>query len=152
VVIVRGGWVGAHAIWDPDLLVEAIVTRSDPTIPGLAGVAGVVHPLDEREPRALHLAFGRSGRPFMAPLGPGQLVPVRVTSWRTVEPGVAVVAPEPGTGPSGPLTLAFDGEREITLDDGELAEARLVADGPRVLDVATLLRHAASDGLLVAPR
>ena len=60
--VVRDGWIGAHAIWDPDLLVEAIVTRSDPTVPGLAGVAGTVHPLGDGDLLALHLAFGRSGR------------------------------------------------------------------------------------------
>jgi hypothetical protein len=149
--VVRGGWVGAHAIWDPDLLVEAIVARSDPTVPGLAGVAGAVHPLGERELLALHLAFGRSGRTMVAPLGPGQLVPIRVTGWRTFGPGETIVTPDPRNLASGPVTLAFDGEREITLDHGELAEVRLVADGPRVLDTVALLHRAASEGLLVAP-
>ncbi len=149
--VVRGGWVGAHAIWDPDLLVEAIVIRSDPTIPGLAGVAGTVHPLGERELQAVHLRFERSGRSIVAPLGPGQLVPVRVGSWQAFGPGVSVVTPDRRNGVSGPVTLAFDGEREITLDRGEVAEARLVADGPRVLEAAALLRQAASEGRLVAP-
>jgi hypothetical protein len=148
--VVRGGWVGAHAIWDPDLLVEAIVTRSDPTIPGLAGVAGAVHPLGEGEPGALHLVFEPAGRPYLAPLGPGQLVPVRVSRWQVVSPGVPVSTPGRGRGGDGPVTLAFDGEREITLEDGQVAEARLVADGPRVLDVAGLLRAVAREGGLTA--
>ena len=92
--VVRGGWIGAHAIWDPDLLVEAIVARGDPTVPGLAGVAGTVHPLDERDGLALHVRFGRSGRAIVAPLGPGQLVPIRVTGWRTFGPGETIVTPD----------------------------------------------------------
>ena len=148
--VVRGGWVGAHAIWDPDTLVEAIVARSDPTVPGLAGVAGTVHPLGERDQLALHIAFGRWGRAMIAPLGPGQLVPIGVTSWRTFGPGETVVTPDRRSGASGPVTLAFDGEREITLDQREVAEVRLVADGPRVLDAAALLRTTAAEGRLVA--
>lgn len=146
--VVRDGWVGTHAIWDPDLLVEAVVTRSDPTIPGLAGVAGTVHPLGEQELQALHLVFERSGTPVVAPLGPGQLVPVRVGSWQTFEPGVTIVMPDRRAGTTTPVTLAFDGEREITLERGEMAEVRLVADGPRVLDAAALLRQAAHEGRL----
>lgn len=149
--VVRGGWIGAHAIWDPDLLVEAVVTRSDPTVPGLAGVAGTVHPLVDGDPLALHLRFDRTGSPVMAPLGPGQLVRVRVASWRTVGPGVTIVTPAPASGGASPVTLAFDGERERTLERGQAAEVRLVADGPRVLDVAGLLRQAASEGSLGAP-
>ena len=148
--VVRGGWVGSHAIWDPDLLVEAIVARSDPTVPGMAGVAGTVHPLGERELLALHLAFGPSGRTMTAPLGPGQLVRIGVTGWRSFGPGETVLTPDRRNGVSGSVTLAFDGEREITLDRDEVAEVRLVADGPRVLDAAALLRQAATEGLLVA--
>jgi hypothetical protein len=148
--VVRGGWVGAHAIWDPDLLVEAIVARSDPTVPGLAGVAGTVHPLDERELLALHLTFDRSGRRLIVPLGPGQLVPIGVAGWRVFGPGETVVTPDRRNGVPGPVTLAFDGEREVTLDHHEVAEVRLVANGPRVLDAAALLRQAATDGRLAA--
>jgi ATP-NAD kinase N-terminal domain len=148
--VVRDGWVGTHAIWDPDLLVEAIVTRSDPTVPGMAGVAGTVHPLGEGELQALHLRFDRSGTPVLAPLGPGQLVPVRVGSWHTLGPGVTVVMPDRRAGATSPVILAFDGEREITLESDETAEVRLVADGPRVLDAAALLRQVASEGRLGA--
>jgi hypothetical protein len=148
--VVRGGWVGAHAIWDPDLLVEAVVARSDPAVPGLAGVAGSVHPLGEGELGAVHLRFGRAGRAIVVPLGPGQLIPVRITEWRVFGPGETIVTPAPGggvhDGSLGPVTLAFDGEREVTFDHGEAAEVRLVADGPKVMDAAALLRQAARDG------
>lgn len=119
VALVRGGWVGAHAIWDPDLLVEAVLARSDPSLTGLAGVAGVVRPLDAGTAEAIHVRFGAPGRRILAPLGP--------------------------------VTLTFDGEREIVLEPGAAAAVRLVRDGPRVLDVAALLRAAAAEGRLVAP-
>jgi hypothetical protein len=148
VAAVRGGWVGAHAIWDPDLLVEAIVARSDPAVPGLAGVAGSVFPLADGDGRAIRLRFGPGGRSVVVPLGPGQLVPVSVRDWRLFGPGETVVTPDPADGARGHITLAFDGERELVLGPGETADARLVLDGPRVLDAPALLRRAAVDGPL----
>ncbi len=147
--VVRGGWVGAHAIWDPELLVEAIVARSDPTVPGLAGVAGMVHPLGEGERRALHLTFDRSGPMVLAPLGPGQLIPIGITGSRTVGLDETIVMPGRAAAALGPVTLAFDGERELTLGHGETVEVRLAGDGPRVLGAAALLRQAASEGRLL---
>jgi len=35
VAVVRGAWVGAHAVWDAETLVEVVVTRADPTVSGL---------------------------------------------------------------------------------------------------------------------
>ena len=144
--VVRGGWVGAHAIWDPDLLVEAVVARSDPAVPGLAGVAGSVFPLADEDGRAIWLRFGQGGRTFVVPLGPGQLVPVSVRDWRLFGTGESVVTPDPADGIAGPVTLAFDGEREVVLGPGAVADVRLVRDGPRVLDAPALLRRAAADG------
>jgi hypothetical protein len=49
----------------------------------------------------------------------------------------------------GPGTLAFDGEREVVLRNGEPARVRIAAGGVRVLDVAALLQsHAANEAAL----
>ena len=151
VAIVRGGWVGAHAIWDPDLLVEAVVARSDPTVPGLAGVAGMVCPLDDGDVRGVHLRFARGGRSVIAALGPGQFVAVRIGASRTFGPDDILEVPDRRDPGPGPMTMAFDGEREVTLDHGEVAHVRLVVAGPRVLEAAALLRRAAGEGRLVGP-
>ena len=144
VAVVRGAWVGAHAIWEPDLLAEAILARSDPTVSGLAGIGGMVHPLNG-EGAALHLRFGVEGWPILAPLGPGRVVPMFVRDWRPIRPEEALVVPGPNGRDAGPMTLAFDGEREVVLLAGESAEVTLVADGPRILDAVGLLRR--TDGL-----
>ena len=144
VALVRSGWVGAHALWDPALLVEAVVARSDPALTGLAGLGGMIRPLDAEPPRALHLRFGAPGSRVMAPLAPGHLVAVGVRDWGTVELGESVVF---GAGEEdAPLTLAFDGEREIVLEPGTVTDVRLTADGPRVLDARELLGTAARRG------
>lgn len=161
VALVRAGWVGAHALWDPALLVEAIVARSDPALTGLAGLGGMTHPLAAEPPRALHVRFGSTGSTVTAPLGPGQLVPVGIRDWRvlmlgeSVEIGASTPAggepahgdrrPESGE-EDGRLTLAFDGEREIVLERRMQAGVRLTAHGLRVLDAHGVLRAAARVG------
>lgn len=159
VVLVRSGWLGAHALWDPALLVEAVVTRSDPSLTGLAGVAGMLCPLPTHSGQAIHITFDPTGPAVTAPLGPGQLVPIGVRDWRLVGPGervdLAQESPSVGPGSAGMdagLTLAFDGEREIVLEPGAHASVRLATDGPQVLDAHGVLWVAAQDGALVGRR
>jgi hypothetical protein len=146
VSLVGEGFVGAHAIVDPDVLLEAVVARSDPALPGICGIAGALHPLAENgSRRALCVRFG-PGRTVLAPLGPGRLVPLGVSDCTLVGPGDAV---ELGAGRGDrPATLALDGEREHVLAQEQTAVVRLV-DGPSVLDAASLLRDAAAAGELV---
>lgn len=145
VALVREGWVGARATWDPGLLVEAVVARGDPTASGLAGIAGMLHPLDGGPPRALHIRFGDGGRVLKGALGPGRLVPLRVAGWRLLHAGDAV------TSSPGPATISLDGEREIVVAPGRRVEIRLAANGPRVLDAGALLRCAAREGRFTGP-
>ncbi len=151
VALVRGGWVGAHAIWEPDALEEAVVARSDPTVPGLAGVAGAAHPVRDGDGAGVHIVFGPGGRPILGQLGPGQIVELRVMATTVFGPGDTVTLPARGAAARGPLTLAFDGERETVLGPGEQAIVRLVTPGVRVLDGAAVLVRAAQTGRLVPP-
>lgn len=153
VVLMRSRWVGAHALWDPALLVEAVVARSDPALTGLAGVAGMLCPLPAEPLRALHVAFDPTGPAVTAPLGPGQLVPIGIRDWRLIDTGdlVKLGGRSPGTGSRTPgnddaLTLAFDGEREIVLEPEMSASVRLASDGPRVVDAHGVLWAAARSG------
>ncbi|MGH9259178.1 MAG: hypothetical protein ACRD08_04650, partial [Acidimicrobiales bacterium] len=139
VAVVDEAWAGAHAVWDPALLIEAVVTRTDPTVTGLAGVAGMVRPGGGRQ--ALWLRFGPSGTEVLAPLGPGHLAVLSVTGWEALTAGEEVVVE------GGRVTLAFDGERETVLQPGQRASVRLVGEGPTVIDAAALVRQAAADGV-----
>jgi hypothetical protein len=159
VVLLRSGWVGAHALWDPALLVEAVVARSDPALTGLAGVAGMLCPLRAEPPQALDIAFDPTGPRLTAPLGPGQLVPIGIGDWRLIGTGERVElgrrSPSTGSRPPGnddALTLAFDGEREIVLEPGMSASVRLATDGPRVVDAHGILWAAARSGELAGRR
>lgn len=158
VVLVRSGWLGAHALWDPATLVEAVVTRSDPSLTGLAGVAGVLCPLPVERPAAVHVEFDPDGARLTVPLGPGQLVSIGVRDWRRIEPddrvelgGRALDGDAEGALDGGQRTLALDGERQIILDPGTSASVRLARDGPRVIDAHGVLWAAAASGELARP-
>jgi hypothetical protein len=141
VALVSDEWLGARALWDASHLLEAVVVNGDPSIPGLAGLAGMLAPHDEEHPNAVHLRFGTGGRGVLTPLGPGQLVPVHIRDWRLVGRDETIEM-------RGPGTLAFDGERQIVLHDTQPARIRL-APGARVLDVAGVLRtHAGHEATL----
>lgn len=139
VAVVRGVWLGARAVWEPDTLVEVILARADPSVPGLAGLGGMLHPLDGCVDHILHVRLGPPGRPVLAQLGPGRIEPVTVRDWRLVSGDQAVILSP------GPATLALDGEREIVLEPGCRAEVRLVTGGPWLLDVRSLLERAARE-------
>ena len=145
VALVSDEWLGARAIWEPSRLVEAVVVNGDPSVPGLAGVAGMLAPADADQPVAVHLRFGSPGRRILAPLGPGQLVPLCVRDCRVLGNGETIEM-------RGPGTLAFDGEREVVLRDAEPARIRVAAGTARVLDVAGLLRAHAGREAPVAIR
>ena len=48
---------------------------------------------------------------------------------------------------TGPGILAFDGDRTIKLGDGETARAKVLRDGPWIVDVERVMRAAAQDNL-----
>lgn len=161
VALLDGGSIGARAIWDPGLLLEAVVARSDPALTGLAGVAGMLRPLVDGRgpgmpagpPLAVHVRFAPGGTTVRVPLGPGRLVPIGVAGSRQARPGEVIeLGAGGGARPPGWRTIALDGEREIALPPGERAEVRLATDGPFVLDAASLLRAAAGAGELAGGR
>ncbi|MGZ4704653.1 MAG: diacylglycerol kinase family protein [Acidimicrobiales bacterium] len=141
-VAVRGSWVGARAVWDPGLLLEAVVVEPDPTALGLAGVAGMAVGCGHGP---VHLRFGE-GDTVLAPLGPGQLAEIGLAS---AEPlGLGAVVEVGGAG----VTLAFDGEREVVLGAGRRARVRVEQRGPRRLDAGRLVGAAADAGVFTRGR
>jgi hypothetical protein len=134
VALVRDEWLGTHAVWAPESLLEAVVTRADPACPGLCGVAGMVARNGTPAVGGIHLRFGSPGTRVLAPLGPGRLLPLSIAGARPLAPAEPVAM-------RGPGALALDGEREIVLRAGEVAEVRIEPAGPWVLDAAALLRR-----------
>ena len=76
-----------------------------------------------------------------AALGPGLFANVGIRSSERLPEHLTVEL-------TGPGVLAFDGERDRVLKPDDVAIVRIVRDGPRVIDVAAALRHAAANGAL----
>ncbi|MEE8166386.1 MAG: hypothetical protein V3T64_12510, partial [Myxococcota bacterium] len=77
-----------------------------------------------------------------APISPGLFETVGIDSVERVELGTAVEW-------NGPGLLAFDGDREIQLAEGESVELTILREGPWVLDPWRALRAAAERGLFL---
>lgn len=127
VVSVHGRWIGAGALWEPDLLIEAVVTSARPTAVGIASVSAGLGSLEPGHARWIR--FGGS-RMVRAVFGPGLVRDVCVAEHTDLPLGAEIPLDVTGG------VVALDGERRIT------AAAALVrvVPGPRVLDPELALR------------
>lgn len=127
VVGVRESWVAARALWRPADLLEAVVTRADPSAVGMAAVAATFGSLDEGYAR--YLRFG-DGRRVRAAFGPGLVIDLSVTVTKELSVGEQVTL-DPETG-----VVALDGERRVL---GEGACHVVPRWGPTAFDPAAAL-------------
>jgi len=127
VVSVHGRWIGAGALWEPDLLIEAVVTSARPTAVGIASVSAGLGSLEPGHARWIRFGGSRTVR---AVFGPGLVRDVSVAEHTDLPLGAEIPLDVTGG------VVALDGERRIT------AAAALVrvVPGPRVLDPELALR------------
>jgi hypothetical protein len=141
-VAVDDPYVGSFELFNPSTLRLAVVTRAEPTAVGFAGVAGLVEPVGPDDDGGLLLRFGSVAdcdRVVRGPTAPGHYDDLGLAEVRRLAEGEEVVV-------SGPLLLAFDGERKRRLLVGEEVVLTVRRDGPRVVDVAAVMSRAAADG------
>ena len=100
----RDHWLASRAIWRPSELVEAVVTRADPSTIGVAAVAAAFGPLDSTHVRYLRFGHGRQVR---AAFGPGLLATFSIAETRDVPVGTDIVLDTQTT------VVALDGERRV---------------------------------------
>ncbi|AKU06794.1 NAD(+)/NADH kinase [Haloferax gibbonsii] len=139
-------FVGTRAILDPSDIVGGVVSRSSPAEIGLSGIAGglVTHRPDDPGGVGFRLALdGESGATapttVRAITVPGRLSTVDVAEHRVLDDGEDY-AFEVDRG-----VVSVDGEREHEVRNGTV-RLRPVSDGPRLVDVESVLERAASDG------
>ncbi|REA05714.1 ATP-NAD kinase [Haloferax sp. Atlit-6N] len=139
-------FVGTRAILDPSDIVGGVVSRSSPAEIGLSGIAGglVTHRPDDPGGVGFRLARdGESGATapttVRAITVPGRLSTVDVAEHRVLDDGEDY-AFEVDRG-----VVSVDGEREHEVRNGTV-RLRPVSDGPRLVDVESVLERAASDG------
>ncbi|EQD86151.1 ATP-NAD kinase [Saccharopolyspora erythraea D] len=140
--------VGARALWQVDELRELYCTFAEPHAIGLSSIAGQLLPTARHDPVgvAIELAGGRpSSQTVLAPIAPGRIVAVEVADARPLPLGQRRVSATPAG------TVAVDGERELEFGPGTPVAVTLSDQGPRVVDVRSVLEAAARQRLLTPP-
>jgi predicted polyphosphate/ATP-dependent NAD kinase len=133
--------VGSRAVWDPATVTQLFCAFAEPDAIGLSAVLGQLAPVTRQQAHGVtaHIATS-AARQVLAPIAPGLVVPVGVTSIEPMEPGRDYpVAAEAGV-------IAVDGERELTFSHPPTVRLRL--DGPYCIDVPAVLAASARHGLL----
>jgi hypothetical protein len=145
IAVVEGQSIGSRAIWEPEKLQEAVLTRAEPTTTGISGVGGFIESLSPLEARGLYIRFGepRVCR-VTAPFAPGLMASFGVEEIRNLSIDDVVVVR------GGRCLLALDGEREILLRRGQSARIYLRQNGPWIVDVFLALLVAARQRFLVS--
>ncbi len=135
-VLSRDRFVGARALLDPDRIDSVLLTRADPAAIGMTALGGLMCPLEATDDAALAVDLGPDGDPWQVPIAPGHYRLLRIRECRPVEFDETVTF-------RGPGVIAFDGERERTLNPEQSARLTVRRDGPWVVDVRKTMTLAA---------
>ena len=145
VCVSRQRSIGARAISGPADIDSLFLAFAPPDGIGLSSIGGAWAPVERSASHGLHMTFahpGEDGVPIVAPIAPGHVDRITMRTCERFEAGRWT----PLRTSHG--TLAFDGEREIELERGDCYEISLDWNGPLTIDVARVLRYAASRQLL----
>jgi len=123
---------GTRALWRPEALRELYLAFAEPGSIGLSSIGSLLSPTSRNEDAGLAIQLGEptvTARSLSAPIAPGLIRPVGIAHCRKIQLGERCSL----TTSAG--TLAFDGEREIELFDGDRVDITLDRLGPRSVDV-----------------
>ena len=130
---------------EPAKLRTIVLARAEPTAVGLSPIGGLLEPSGAEDDFGVVvtcMAHGEGGRSLLVPISPGLYRTVHIA-------GVRRLALDEKLEVSGPGILAFDGDREITLDGGESASLWIERTGPRTISVERALQLAAERKLFL---
>ncbi len=129
-------FVGSRAIWDMDRVRTIFLNRAEPESIGLSSIGAMVQPVGPTEPLGLYLELGDSGQTVTAPVAPGMISEVCVSTQSVMQVGQDYAIR------FTPSVLALDGEREVEVHAGNDAAIRLNKTGPTVVDVTRAMNAA----------
>ena len=143
VAVSKERFVGARAIWNMDSVHEIFLARAQPGSIGISAIGAQLNPMSTGGNGGIYALLGPGGVTVRAPVSPGAIVPVEIQQWRPLRIGESVELS------LFPCTVALDGERSFTLSADDTAHVSLSCRGPRVVDVDSVLREAALNGVFV---
>jgi len=135
-VVYNDVFMASRAVWNMDKVRQIFLNRAKPDSIGLSSIGGLIHPIEAEEPQCLYLELGGDGQSVTAPVAPGIIEKVFISTEKVMKMGEEVKI---GFTPS---VLALDGEREVEVRKGQYAAVRLGKDGPVVVDVGRTMSAA----------
>lgn len=122
---------GALAVWEGESIRELFLAQARPDSIGLSAIGGCLAPLAPGCGQGLHLQLGGVDDPacthVSAPMAPGLVQRIAVRDFARFSARVEVRSPHG--------VFAFDGERELAIDEERRWEVVFDPRGPRVVDV-----------------
>ena len=131
--------LGNRMPYEPAKIRRVVVSRAEPCSVGISPVAGLLHPVSADTDGGVEVACRPDGDPLLVPISPGLYTQIGIDASRPIALDEEVVI-------EGPGLLAFDGDRERELAEGQKARVTVERNGPWVIDVPSALREAAQRG------
>ena len=156
VALSRERFVASRAIWDMNTIYEVFLSRAEPASIGLSSIGARLEPVSLADDGGLYYSLSRpdgegpesarsdpppESSKVLAPIAPGVIPTVPISSWRRLALGERVAVARRH------CTVALDGERAFSVGPNESLEIAVQRDGPPVVQVETALHEAASRGL-----
>ena len=113
---------------------------------GLSSIGSLLSPTTREDNNGLIIDIDPTAKQFTklkAPIAPGLFEPVAITNYQPISLNENFVL-DNFVG-----TLAYDGEREITVFSGDRIEIALDRQGPRTIDMTKTIENIAYTGLLI---
>ncbi len=156
VALSRERFVATRAIWDMNTIYEVFLTRAEPASIGLSSIGARLQPVSATDDGGLHYCIdgqidgtgkvgnSQEGTTVLAPVAPGMIPEVAISSWRRIATGERVTVERRHS------TVALDGERAFSVTPEQQLEIVVQQDGPIIVQVEAALYEAAASGLFRA--
>ncbi len=145
-VVTTDRFIGSRALMDGTAIERILLTRAEAMAVGMTSVGGLLRPVAEEEDAGLHMILGKGGKKTVhAPIAPGLYETIRIKK-------AELLGFKDSINFTGPCVLAFDGERERTVQPGQKVSMRISRTGPRVIDIARTMQLAAERQVFVDRR
>ena len=147
VALSKERFVATKAIWDIDTIFEVFLTRAEPASIGLSSIGARLEQVSLADEGGLQYSIAEPGakvsgsNTVLAPIAPGVIPPVVISSWRRMADGERLAIERRD------YTVALDGERAFSVNRSQQLEMEVRRDGPQVVDVNLVLKVAAGQGL-----
>lgn len=144
-LFLQGDRLGNLGPFEPELMTTMLLTRAEPDAVGMSPLGGLLCPSSFEDDFGVQVNFcshNEGGKLLRAPVSPGLFRSAHIRSAEPVELGKAVTLNSEGI-------LAFDGDRERKLAEGQQATLTVTRNGPLVISPKATLKVAAQQQLLV---